>query len=204
MRRDAVDRQRATTDKLVRFVVAPDGRVMPDLGLKLPGRGVWLKALPGRIEAAAKRGVFARAAKRSVMVEPDLGERVVALLRERMLETASLARRAGQIVTGFEQVEAELKTGRQGLLLIAEDAGIEAKRLIAKCDGRRYIAAFDRVALGRRLGRGETVYAFIGAGALADRMMADARRLAGFGRIEMTLDDPDGGISPANGKVSQA
>ena len=29
---------------LIRFVAGPDGQVVPDLGRKLPGRGVWVTA----------------------------------------------------------------------------------------------------------------------------------------------------------------
>ena len=31
-------------NELIRFVVAPDGYVVPDLEAKLPGRGLWLSA----------------------------------------------------------------------------------------------------------------------------------------------------------------
>ena len=29
---------------LIRFVVSPDGMIVPDLGGKLPGRGIWVAA----------------------------------------------------------------------------------------------------------------------------------------------------------------
>lgn len=189
VRRDALDRERLAAGLMIRFVVSPDGQVLPDLAGKLPGRGVWLKPLPGRIEQAAKRGIFARAAKRPVKVSDDLATRVEGLLAARMLETASLARRAGQIVIGFDQVQAEMKAGRGGVLLLATDAGNEAKRLIANRQGRRYVAAFERGDLGAKLGRAQVVYAMMVAGALAERMVADARRLAGFRDFEMALTE---------------
>ena len=32
------------TAELIRFVVGPDGTVVPDLAAKLPGRGMWVSA----------------------------------------------------------------------------------------------------------------------------------------------------------------
>ena len=202
MRRDAVIREKGLAERMIRFVVSPEGQVMPDLGHKLPGRGIWLKPLPGRIEQATKRGVFARAARRPVKVDPELGERVRTLLVDRLLETVSLANRAGQIVTGFDKVQDELKSARNGVLLIAQDAGVEAKRLIALLRERRYIAAFDRNELGRRLGRDQSVYAFISQGALADRLITDANRLAGFQDVEMAPAPRDLDGAAVNGRVS--
>lgn len=205
MRRDALNRERLAMDRMIRFVVAPDGQVMPDIGKKLPGRGVWLKPEPGRIELAAKRGVFARAAKRPVLIDSQLGLRVEELLMARMLESISLARRAGQAVIGFDQVAAELREKREGVLVLAQDAGIEAKRLIAMLDKGRYVAAFDREALGGKLGRAQVVYALIGAGALAERIITDARKLAGFRKFEMALDLPqtDGGAANEGMSLTQ-
>lgn len=190
VRRDAVDRDRMAAARLIRFVVDPEGCVLPDIANKLPGRGIWLKPERARIAQAAKRGVFARSAKRPVSVAADLAERVDSLLMARMLETAALARRAGQIVTGFDKVQTAMKVETGGVLVLAKDAGVEAKRLIANWHGGRYIAAFEREELGRKLGRSQTVYALMTAGALAERMVSDARRLAGFRDFEMALAEP--------------
>ena len=41
-RRDLVTHQVMEESRLIRFVAAPDGSVAPDLGRKLPGRGLWV------------------------------------------------------------------------------------------------------------------------------------------------------------------
>ncbi|RZJ77620.1 MAG: DUF448 domain-containing protein, partial [Brevundimonas sp.] len=41
-RRDLVTRQVMDESRLIRFVAAPDGSVAPDLGRRLPGRGMWV------------------------------------------------------------------------------------------------------------------------------------------------------------------
>src|SRR5256714_8673789 len=68
---------------LLRFVVAPDGVLVPDVAGRLPGRGLWLTAQRDIVDRAlAKRG-FARAARRLVAAPPDLADRGEALLAQR-------------------------------------------------------------------------------------------------------------------------
>ena len=57
------------TDAMVRFVVGPDGSVVPDILGKLPGRGMWVAAQRDVVERAGK-GAFSRSAKAQVTV-PD-------------------------------------------------------------------------------------------------------------------------------------
>ena len=41
-RRDLASHQVMDESRLIRFVAGPDGQVVPDLGRKLPGRGLWV------------------------------------------------------------------------------------------------------------------------------------------------------------------
>jgi uncharacterized protein len=44
LRRCIVTRERLPKERMIRFVVAPDRRIVPDLAGRLPGRGIWLSA----------------------------------------------------------------------------------------------------------------------------------------------------------------
>jgi uncharacterized protein len=44
LRRCVLTRQRLPKERMIRFVVGPDRRIVPDLAAKLPGRGIWLSA----------------------------------------------------------------------------------------------------------------------------------------------------------------
>ena len=46
---------------LIRFVVGPDGTVVPDVAGKLPGRGMYVSADRAAITKAATKGLFSRA-----------------------------------------------------------------------------------------------------------------------------------------------
>jgi len=126
-RRCIVTRERRPRRRLIRFVLDMDGQVIPDVDEKLPGRGLWLS--PGRdmVEMAASRRAFARAARRPVTVPPDLADRVEGLLVRRCLNLLGLARRGGQVVTGFEKVRARLREGSVGVLLAASDGAADGR-----------------------------------------------------------------------------
>src|SRR4051812_50055520 len=90
-------------EKLIRFVPGPDGVVVPDLARKLPGRGLWVAADRASVEAAAKKGLFARAAKSRVSAPAGLADQVESLLKRRLLSGLGLARRAGGLTSGVEK-----------------------------------------------------------------------------------------------------
>ena len=62
-RRDLVTHQAMDESRLIRFVAGPDGMVAPDLGRKLPGRGMWVEASRASVDAAVKKNLFSRSAK---------------------------------------------------------------------------------------------------------------------------------------------
>ena len=58
-------RRVAPQAELARYVVV-DGRVVPDVEKRLPGRGSWLHLETSCLESALKRGAFARSQRRAV------------------------------------------------------------------------------------------------------------------------------------------
>ena len=90
-------------DELIRFVVGPDGEVVPDVKRKLPGRGLWITANRAAIEQAVKRNVFARGFKRDVRVAADLAEQTERLLERAALDALAIAGKAGLVVGRFRQ-----------------------------------------------------------------------------------------------------
>jgi uncharacterized protein len=179
LRRCVVSREVLPKAALIRFVVGPDGAIVPDVGEQLPGRGLWVKAAADALAAAAK-GQFAKAARRPVTVAPDLAARTEALLTQRCLDIVGLARRAGQAVAGFEKVREALAHGRAAVLLAAADGAADGRaKLQAGARGVPLIELFSVAQLSAALGRENVVHAALGPGRLAERLVADAGRLAG-------------------------
>ena len=100
-RRDLVSGAVMDEARLIRFVAAPDGAVTPDLGRKLPGRGMWVQATRGAVDQAAKKGGFSRSAKAKLNAAPDLADQVETLLARQCLDRLGLARRAGGAYIGL-------------------------------------------------------------------------------------------------------
>ena len=60
--------------RMIRFVVGPQGDVVPDLARRLPGRGMWVRAERAAIEHAVAKNLFAKSAKAAVRPAADLPE----------------------------------------------------------------------------------------------------------------------------------
>ena len=179
LRRCLVTRERLPKEAMIRFVLGPDRELVPDLAGKLPGRGMWLSARADVIEQAARRGAFARAARGEVLVPPELRARIEDGLRGRVRDLLGFARRAGQAVSGWHSAREWLQSGRAGLLVQAADGSPAEK---ARLVGHRQVpvvAPLSAAELGAPFGRDRAVHVAISAGRLAERIAAEAARLAG-------------------------
>lgn len=184
-----MSRQSGPRGGLVRFVVGPDGAVVPDVDERLPGRGLWVTADRAVLQQAVDKRQFARGAGRSVQVDPALVDRVEGLLARRCLDLLAMARRAGVAVAGLAKVRQALEAGRPGVLLEASDGAVDGRaRLRALAGGtdgdRAVVAVLTAAELAGAFGREHTVHGFVDSGGpgggLADRLRRDADRLAGF------------------------
>lgn len=163
----------------------PDYRVVPDIGEKLPGRGVWVTARHEAVQTAANRGVFPRRFKGRAEAAPDLADTVERLLVERCIALLGLARRSGQMVIGFDQVRASLRKSRPGWLVEASDGAEDGRNkvyLLAKAlyTDVRIAGALTSGELGMAFGRARVIHALIQTGPLADSWSVAYGRLKGF------------------------
>ena len=167
--------------ELVRFVVGPDGSVVPDIDGRLPGRGLWTLARRDIVATAVARKLFARAAKAPASADSGLSDRVEALLGRRCVATLGLARRAGEAVGGFEKVRAVIERGACGALVVAAEASAEGRRKIAAGAGDvSIVGVLTEVELGGVFGRESVTYAAVTRGGNARRFVEDGHRLSGF------------------------
>src|SRR6476660_9449105 len=128
MRMCAVTRQVRPIGELIRFVVSPQGEVIPDLKRKLPGRGLWVSDSRRTVAEAVRRHQFSKGFKRDVRAAPTLAADTEALLARSVIEALAIAAKAGQVVSGFGKVEDALR-GRQAQALIhASDGAMDGSR----------------------------------------------------------------------------
>jgi predicted RNA-binding protein YlxR (DUF448 family) len=207
-----VTRAVAAPESLIRFVLDPEGVVVPDLRGRLPGRGAWVDARRETVAEAVRRRQFQRAFKGKAKAVPeDLADRVGAGLRADLRQALALANKAGCVVTGFGKVEAAIG-GEPGIaaLFHAAEASADGRRKLAQALRRRHGDAISRIPvvddlsedeLDMALGRDHVIHAALVAGVGATGCLARWRRLRSFEGAGTAIEEPglardDGGGPP--------
>ena len=192
MRLCAVSREVRPVDELIRFVLSPEGEVVPDLKRKLPGRGVWVSATRGTLAEAVRRSSFQKGFEKPVKVAADLVETTEHLLQRSALDALAIAGKAREVVTGFAKVEAALQHDQVKALLHASDAAADGVNKINSALRRRFganaaevpvIDAFSGAQLDLALGRSNVVHAALLAGPASDGVLSRCRSLEHFRTI---------------------
>lgn len=200
VRRCALTRVRRPKDDLIRFVLGPDGAVVPDLKEKLPGRGVWLTAAHDTVAEAVKRNAFARALKTQAKAAPDLADLVDRLLAEAALGAFALANKAGEVTFGHAKVEEALAKAPVLALVHAREAAEDGcRKLDGKARAARARAPIPAVRslgtdeLGLASGRTNVIHAALIQGGAARRFLVAAQRLERYrkGSVAFALETKD-------------
>jgi predicted RNA-binding protein YlxR (DUF448 family) len=184
VRRCAVTRAPRPKDELIRFVLAPDGVVVPDIKEKLPGRGVWLTAAHDTVAEALKRNVFARAFKEDAKAPQALTLQVDRLLADAAVSALALANKAGEAIFGNAKVEEAIARGRVLALIHARGAAEDGcRKLDGKAQGKKdgmtspAVRVFSADELGLASGRTNVIHAALIQGGAALKVLAAASRL---------------------------
>ncbi len=190
-------------EALIRFVLSPEGEVAPDIGARLPGRGVWLSPSRRVVAEAARRKLFDRGFRAPAKLSGDLAAQVDALLERDALQMLSLANKAGLVVAGHAKVEAVLAEGAVAAILHAADGGADGARKLGQAarrslgdaaKGLESVNLFRAEQLGLALGRPHVIHAALRPGAAAKGFLARCRRLRNF-----RTDEAEGDAEPFRG-----
>lgn len=166
---------------LIRFCLGPDGQVVPDVLGKLPGRGIYVSATRAAIEQAVKKNLFSRAARQPVKVPEGLADLVESLVRQRTVDLLSMARKAGDAVTGYEKVKDWLVKGQAATLIQASDGSERGKTKLHAPDGEKgFVGCLTAGEIGLAFGRERAIHAALAAGGLRTRVVEEAARLTGL------------------------
>jgi uncharacterized protein len=115
---------------MLRFVVAPDRSVVPDLAGRLPGRGAYTCTDPKCVSVAVQRKQFIRAFKgeADVPATVDLVADIARLVTGRITGLLSMLNKAGMVVSGGDAVERQLTPAMNGgIVWVASDAATERR-----------------------------------------------------------------------------
>ena len=179
---------------LIRFVRSPDGVAVPDLARKLPGRGVWVSLDRKVLAEAVRKKLFSRGFAAETTMPPDLPDMVSDLLRQQALSLLSLAKKAGEAVSGFMKVEEMLGRGRARLLFHGTDAAPDGCRKLDKLAAARASKESffsNRRELDLAFGRSNVVHAAVAKGGLAEKLSAAVRRIEMFEGLRAAHRGPE-------------
>jgi predicted RNA-binding protein YlxR (DUF448 family) len=191
-RRCIVSGEVGPKEGLIRFVIGPEDQVVVDLAERLPGRGIWVSATRLAVETAIKKSLFAKAAHAKAEAAEGLADEVEALLAKRAAAALGLARKAGELITGYEKVLAEITAGRLAALIGSRDGSEDGQRKLAGSLRARYAALGRGEApifkplwgdeMDLALGRSNVVHAALTKGSMERKVIGDLARLESYGR----------------------
>lgn len=165
---------------LIRFVVGPDDHIVPDLGERLPGRGIWVTSTRDALSLAVAKKMFARAAKQAVTADADLVDRVEAMLAKRCQDVIGLARRSDRVVPGYDRVLEALERVPVGAVAIASDAGSGRRSVEYGAGDLPIVRGLTSLELGAAAGKGTVSFLAMLRGGLAETLVRENDRLSGF------------------------
>ena len=194
-RRCALTHEVKPAAELIRFVVGPDGVLVPDTDARAEGRGVWISLGEKQVAEAVRKKAFARSLKTGVTVPDDLPALTRQRLEQRFVNALQMARKAGQLVTGAMKVKAALETGAAIALVTATDAAEDGrKKMLATLKAsskaaeeqglpgadRPHFELLDSAQLGLALGIESVIHAAPTQGAAGEAAVKRAERLARY------------------------
>ncbi|MEN8687468.1 MAG: DUF448 domain-containing protein [Desulfuromonadales bacterium] len=175
-------RQVKDQSEMIRFVRSPEGEILVDLKGRLPGRGAYLCNSRDCMMAAVNRQQFNRAF-RSECQPADLSTLTDRVARELLKHLASLlgmARKSANLVTGSNAVlDALTRKKTLSAIILAQDISPQIGDKIRRKAARQKILTaelFDKMELGRILGRAERSVVGVSDGKLAAAFMSDWHR----------------------------
>ncbi|MGI9386116.1 MAG: RNA-binding protein [Methyloligellaceae bacterium] len=185
-RQCAVTRIRRPLEHLIRFVRAPDQTVVPDLKCRLEGRGVWVTCSAEAVALAVKRNIFTAGFRSPTKAESDLPARVDGLLTRFALQAFGFAKKAGEVLTGYQKLDSALET--QGIigLIHGSDAArdgvqkLNRKFLARTGDGAPILTCFTIEELSLAFGRSNVVHAALLDGGASRSAVKAVARLAQY------------------------
>lgn len=212
----ALTRVEKPVEALLRFVLGPDGAIVPDVDARAEGRGVWISLSEAAVAEAVRKKAFARSLKAPVAVPEDLPALARLRLEQRLLAALGMARKAGQFVWGATRVRSAIEGGEVVALLTASDAAADGRNkmlgaLRALNHARReagltgadvpHFESLSSAQMGLALGLENVIHAALTTGAAAQSAVDKASRLARYTAQAM---DEDSDRAAVNGELLSA
>lgn len=169
-------------EELLRFVLLKDGTMLPDFNKKLNGHGFYLSVSKKLLqELAAKPNPLNKILHTKTIIGKDLPQIVEHILYQRGLDALNLARKAGDLVLGFEKVKDIIAKGKAAFVVQATDAGEDGRQKItAIAKDLEKFTLYDVVNLSTALNRESTVHLAVKQGQMSAMVHTALKRYQTF------------------------
>jgi len=168
--------------ELLRFVVLENGQMLPDFNKKLGGKGVYLSNSKTLLAGLTlKKNPLNKILHTNVIISSELPDMVEHILSKKCLDAVNLARKAGDLILGFEKVKDVITKGKAAFVIEATDAGEDGKQKIATiAKDLEKFSLYDVATLSEALKRENTVYFAIAKSQISDMVREAFRRYQTF------------------------
>lgn len=159
---------------MIRFVISPDHKVVPDLTGKLPGPFLWISADRHILKKAIWRNSFAGTVRENVEIPENLLETVETGLNKLALQTLSMAKRAGELVTGFTKVDEALRSRHTHVYVVASDSSENGREKLERLAQHQNLSVIDEwscAELSHALGDENINHISLKSGGLAQSLL---------------------------------
>ncbi len=160
--------------RMIRFVISPDRQVVPDLTEKLPGPFLWISADRHILKKAIWRNSFAGTVRENVEIPENLLEIIESGLGKLALQTLSMAKRAGELVSGFTKVDEALRSRHTSVYVVASDSSENGREKLERLAHHQEIPVIDEwssAELSHALGEQNINHVSLKAGGLAKNLV---------------------------------
>ena len=109
-------------NNFIKFSLSPDSKLVPDLHDNLPGRSIWAPANKTLIKYIQERDDVKAHFGVSHLLSNDLVYLVEKILRKKILNNISLAKKAGYLAIGLDTIKNQLIEKKHCLIVVAKGA----------------------------------------------------------------------------------
>ena len=155
--------------------------MLPDFNKKIDGRGFYVSNSKKLLQSLVEKHPFNKILHKKVEYAPNMPEIVESILTKKGLEALNLARKAGDLVLGFEKVKELIIKGRAAFVVEATDAGADGRQKIAEMSANlEKFTLYDTAVLSSAFDRENTVYLAVKKGKMSDMVRLALKRYQTF------------------------
>lgn len=166
--------------ELLRFVEL-NNTLLPDFNKKLPAKGMYVTANRLSLTKALEKKLFNKVSRHNLRISEDFMENVERLLKQKALDSLNIARKSGELLTGFEKLKEAIKKDKVSFIIEACDAGLDGKEKVALlAKSIEIFNLFSIDELDKTLNKENTVYVAVLKGDVSGMVYQNLKKYQNF------------------------